>query len=350
MMTPRISNLLFTSIVTLALACASNPAFGQHHGRGSRGGGGSHSGSSRGGGRSHGGGGRGFHSGGHNGGKSLRRGPSATTRRMSGGSYRQFGGLASRPNSNYAYAGNRSAGLNGLRSTNGMAGRRLDTSVARGIAASAHAPITNFNSNRPPNATATSRSWSGQSQSSWANMPRSPSSFNSNRPPDATAASRSRSGQGQSSWASTPRLTSFFDTNYGLPNIGSSRFGNSAFGRSSLSKSNSRTRSSVPQFPSSRFGSARRFDTGTTSFNLETSFDGNEFSLAPNIFGLALEWGGFGLRGLSLLGSGLTGFGLQNLDLPGSGLGCFSLDAGLQSRPGGIGSALYPPENLTCPQ
>jgi hypothetical protein len=350
MMTPRVSNLLFTAIVTLALACAPNPVCGQHHGRGSRGGGGSHSGGSRGG-RSHGGGGGGFRrGGGHYGGNSLHRGLSATPRQMSGGSYRQFGGLAPRPNSNSTYAGSRSAGWNGSRSTNGRAGRGLGSSVARAIAPGTHAPSMNYSSNRPPNATLTSRSWSGQGQSSWASTPRSPSSFNSNRPPNATSVSRSWSGQGQSSWASTPRLTSSFASNHRLLNFGDSRFGNSAFGHSYSSKSKSRTRSSDSRFSPSRFGGAHQFDPGATSFNLGTSFGGDEFSFVPNLFGLALDFGGFGLRGLSLLDSGLTGFGLQSLDLLGSGLGGFSPDAGRESRPGGTGSAFYPTGNLTCPQ
>jgi hypothetical protein len=89
---------------------------------------------------------------------------------------------------------------------------------------------------------------------------------------------------------------------------------------------------------------------GATSFNGAPSFGGDEFSFVPGLFGLALDLGGFGLRGLSLLDSGLTGFGLQSLDLLGSGLSGFSPDASLESRPGATGSAFSPTENLTCPQ
>src|ERR1700688_534626 len=58
MSTSTVSRLLLASFMTMALACAPKPAFGQHHGRGgSHGGGRSHSSGSRSGGRSHGGGG-----------------------------------------------------------------------------------------------------------------------------------------------------------------------------------------------------------------------------------------------------------------------------------------------------
>jgi len=388
MMTRRVStNLLFTSIATIALVCAPSLAFAQHRGRGSRGGG-SHSRGSRGGGHSHFGGG-GFHrgGGGHNGGKSFARGVSVAPRQMSGRSYKQFGGSTPRTNSNFGFAASRSVGSIGSRSINGMTAQRSGAPFARAVALGAHAPAMSFNSNRPPNATWTSRSWSGQGQSSWANGPRSPSSFNSNRPPNATrtsrswsgqgqpswangprspssfnsnrppnaaSASRSWSGEGQSSWASTTRMPSSLDPNHGLSNFGNSRFGSSAFGHSSLSnsrsRSNSRARSSVSHFAPSRFGDAHPFDLGATSSNGAPSFGGDEFSFVPGLFGLALDLGGFGLRGLSLLGSGLTGFGSQSLDLLGSGLGGFNPDASLESRPGATGSAFSPLENLSCPQ
>jgi hypothetical protein len=387
MMTPWVSNLLFTAIATIALACAPSLAFAQHHGRGSRGGGGSHSRGSRGGGHSHFGGGGGFYrgGGGHNGGKSFARGGSVAPRQMSGRSYKQFGGSAPRTNRNFVFAGSRSVGSIGSRSINGMTGQRSgDAPLARAVAPGTHAAGMSFNSNRPPNATSTSRSWSGQSswanaptspssfnsnrppnapssrswpgqgQSSWASTPRLPPSFNSNRPPNATSSSRNWPGRGQSSWTGTTRLPSSLDPNHGLSNFGNSRFGNSAFGHSSLSnsrlRSNSRARSSVSRFTPSRFEDAHPFDLGATSFNGAPSFGGDEFSFVPGLFGLALDLGGFGLRGLSLLGSGLTGFGLQNLDLLGSGWGGFSPDARLESRPGATGSTFSPTENLTCSQ
>jgi hypothetical protein len=320
MMTRTLSKLLFTSIVTLALACAPHPAFGQHHGRGSHGGGGSHSGGSHGGGHAHSRGGGGFHSGGsrHYSGNSLRRGLSAAPRHISGGSFRRSGGPASRPSSNSAYFGSRRVGSNGPHSINGAAGRRLSTYFGRAIAAGTHASSMKFNPNRPPTATTGSRSWSGQGQSYWGTTPRSTSSFNSNR---------------------------------GLSNFGNSRFGHSGFGHSSFS--NSRTRPRVPQFGSPRFGGARQFDWGATSFNRETSFGGDDFSFIPDLFDLALDLGGFGLRGFGLLGPGLTGFGLRGLDLLGAGLGGFSPNAGLESQqwvPGSSFYPAYPAENLTCPR
>jgi hypothetical protein len=353
-MTPRVSNLLFTAIATIALASAPSLAFAQHHGRGSRGGGGSHSRASRGGGHSHFGGGGGFYrgGGGHNGGKSFARGGSVAPRQMSGRSYKQFGGPAPRTNHNFVFAGSRSVGSSGSRSINGMTGQRSGAPLARAVAPGTHAAGMSFNSNRPPNATSTSRSWSGPS--SWASTPRLPSSFNSNRPPNATSSPRNWPGRGQSSWTGTTRMPSSLDPNHGLSNSGNSRFGNSAFGHSSLSssrsRSNSRARSSVSRFAPSRFEDAHPFDLGATSFSGAPSFGGDEFSFVPGLFGLALDLGGFGLRGLSLLGSGLTGFGLQKLDLLGSGLGGFSPDASLESRPEATGSASSPTENLTCPQ
>jgi hypothetical protein len=85
----------------------------------------------------------------------------------------------------------------------------------------------------------------------------------------------------------------------------------------------------------------------------------------PDLFGLALEFGAFGMRGLGLLGSGLNGFGLGGLNLLGSGLGGFgvggqnllgsdqgsySLGAGLESRQWGPGPILYPASSCALPR
>jgi hypothetical protein len=289
---PTVSKLLLTSFVTIALAGAPKPAFGQHNGRGSHGGGGSHSSGSRGGGRPRGGGG--FHLGrGLFGGKGFGRWLPASPRQRNGGSSRSFGRSGSRAKSNSAYVGGRSA-----------------------------------RSNRPPIKGSASRSWSRQAQSSWANPPRSASSFNSNRPPAAESASRSWSRQTQSSWASLSRSRLSFNPNRRLSNSRNSRFGNSAFGHSSFS--NSRVGSSVPIFGSSRFAGAHHFDSSADSFNRESSFDGGDFSFIPDLFGLALNLGSFGLRGLALLASSLASF---------------SLDAGLESRQWGPGSPFYSAQN-----
>jgi hypothetical protein len=288
-----VSKLLFTSFVTIVLAGAPKPAFGQHNGRGSHGGGGSHSSGSRSGGRPRSGGG-GFHLGrGLFGGKGFGRGRSASPRQRKGGSSRSFGRSGSRPKRNSAYVGGRS-------------GR----------------------SNRPPITGSASRSWSRQAQSSWANPTRSVSSFNSNRPPAAGSASRSWSRQTRSSWAGLSRSRLSFNPNRRLSNSRNSRFGNSAFGHSSFS--NSRVGSSVPIFGSSRFAGAHHFDSSADSSNRESSFDAGDFSFIPDLFGLALNLGGFGLRGLALLGSGLASF---------------SLDAGLESRQWGPGSPFYSAQN-----
>jgi hypothetical protein len=290
---PTVSKLLLTSFVTIALAGAPKPAFGQHNGRGSHGGGGSHSSGSRGGGRPRSGGG-GFHLGrGLFGGKGFDRGLSASPRQRKGGSSRSFGRSSSRPKSNSAYIGGRSS-----------------------------------RSNRPPITGSPPRSWSRQTQSSWANPPRSTSSFNSNRPPITGSAPRSWSRQTQSSWAILSRSRLSFNPNRRLSNSRNSRFGNSAFGHSSFS--NSRVGSSVPIFESSRFAGAHHFDSSADSFSRESSFDGGDFSFIPDLFGLALNLGGFGLRGLALLGSSLASF---------------SLDTGLESRQWGPGSPFYSAQN-----
>lgn len=104
-------------------------------------------------------------------------------------------------------------------------------------------------------------------------------------------------------------------------------------------------------FRSSRFGGARQFDSGATSFNRESSFSGGDFSFIPDLFGLALNLGGFGLRGLTSLGSaGLVGFGVPGLGLLGTSLAGVALDAGLESRPWGPDAPFYSAQNLTCPQ
>ncbi len=228
---PTVSKLLLTSFVTIALACAPNPAFGQHNGRSSHGGRGSLSNGFRGGGRPRSGGG--FHLGrGLFGGKGFGRGLSASPRQRNGGWSRRFGRSGSRAKSNPAYVEGRTA---------------------------------------------------------------STLSFNPNR---------------------------------GLSNSRNSRVGNSAFGHSSFS--NSRVGSSVPMFGSSRFAGAHHLDSSADSFNRESSFGGGDFSFIPDLFGLALNLGGFGLRGLAFLGSSLASS---------------SLDAGLESRQWGPGSAFYSTQN-----
>ena len=314
---PTVSKLLLTSFVTIALACAPNPAFGQHNGRSSHGGRGSHSNGFRGGGRPRSGGG--FHLGrGLFGGKGFGRGLSASPRQRNGGWSRRFGRSGSRAKSNSAYVGGRTARSNRPPST-GSASRSWSRQ-AQSSWANPPRSTSSFNSNRPP----PSRSWSRQAQSSWAYPPRSTSSFNSNRPPP----SRSWSRQAQSSWASLSRSTLSFNPNRGLSNSRNSRVGNSAFGHSSFS--NSRVGSSVPMFGSSRFAGAHHLDSSADFFNPESSFGGGDFSFIPDLFGLALNLGGFGLRGLALLGSTLASS---------------SLDAGLESRQWGPGSAFYSTQN-----
>jgi hypothetical protein len=319
---PTVSKLLLTSFVTIALACTPKPAFGQHNGRSSHGGRGSHSNGFRGGGRPRSGGG-GFHLGrGLFGGKGFGRGLSASPRQRNGGWSRRFGRSGSRAKSNSAYVGGRSARSKRPPAT-GSASRSWPRQ-SKSSWANPPRSTSSFNSDRPP----TSRSWSRQAQSPWATPPRSTSSFNSNRPPAAGPASRIRSRQAQSSWASLSRSTLSFNPNRRLSNSRNSRVRNSAFGHSSFF--NSLVGSSVPMFGTSRFAGAHHFDSSADSFNRESSFGGGDFSFIPDLFGLALNLGGFGLRGLALLGSSLASS---------------SLDAGLESRQCGPGSAFYSTQN-----
>jgi len=381
-MTLTVSRFLSRSTVALALVSVPNPAFAKHHG----GGGGSHGGShSHGGGgsgfhggsRSHGSGGGGFHfGGGHSSGKSFPSGRSAAPRQTGGSSSRVFGGWPAHANSNSAFFGGRSAGSNGSRNRNAAAGRTVGSSFFRASAAGTRASVMNpamnfgsnrppsaasparswpgqgqsswanasrspssFNENRPPTAPSPARSWPGQGQSSWANTPHSPTSFNPNRPPSATAPSRSRSGQNQTSWASLSRSTVSFHANRGLSNSGNPRFGNSVAGRSSRSHSRG----------GSRFGGANPSDGGGYSFNQAASFGGADFSFIPDLFGLALNLGGFGLRGLTLLGPGLS-LGVTGLELLASGLDNFNPDPSLESRQWGPGPILDPNGNCNCTQ
>ena len=312
-----VPKLLLTSFVTIALACAPEPAFGQHNG-GSSHGRGSHSNGFRGGGRPRSGGG-GFHLGrGLFGGKGFGRGLSASPRQRNGGWSKRFGRSGSRAKSNSAYVGGRSARSN--RPPAGSAARGW--TQAQSFWANPPRLTSSFSSNRPPAGSA-ARRWT-QAQSSWANSPRSTSSFNPNRPPAPASASRIWSRQAQSSWASLARSTLSFNPNRRLSNSRNSRVGDSAFGHSPFS--NSPVGSSVPIFESSRFAGAHHFDSGADSLNRESSFGAGDFSLIPDLFGLALNLGGFGLRGLALLGSSLASSGL---------------DAGLESRQWGAGSAFY---------
>jgi hypothetical protein len=380
MSTPTVSKLLLTSLVLLALACAPNPAFAKHHGGGSRGG--SHGGKSHG--SSHSRGGGGFHfGGGHSSDKSSRSGRSVAPRQMGSGSSRKSGVWGSRANNNSALRGGLRNYSNSPRSTSGAAGRSLGSPFGRTFATGTHPPGTSFGSNRPPNAASASRNWSRSVQSSWASAPRSASSFNSNRPPSATSPSRSWSGRGQSSWASTPRSASSsnpnrppsatspsrswsgqnqfswrnasrstpsFDQHRRQSNFENARFGNSRISHSSFS--HSRSRSSARRHGNSQFDGAHPFDWGASasSFSRETSFGGSDFPFFPDLFGLALDLGGFGLRSLSLLGTGLNAFGPLGLNLLGSTLANSNTDPGMEPPQWGPGPAFYPTGNLACPR
>jgi hypothetical protein len=378
MSTPTVSKLLLTSILTIALSATPIPAFAKHHGGGSRGG--SHGGGSHG--SSHSRGSGGFHfGGGHSSGKSFRSGRSAAPRQMGGGSFRRSSVWSPRANRNSAVLGGLRNYSNSQRSTSGVARRSIGSPIGRTFATGTHTPGMSFDSNRPPNAAWTSRGWSRPVQSSWAGAPRSTSSFNSDRPPSAASSSRGWSGQGPSSWVSTPRSASSFNSNRppsaaspsrnwsGLNQFSwknasrsgpsfeqhrrrssfeSSRSGNSGIGHSSFS--HSRAWSGARRHGNSQFDGAHPFDWGAASFNRETSYGGSDFSFFPDLFGSALDLGGFGLRSLSLLGTGLNAFGPLGINLLGSALTNSNSDLAMDSPQWGSGPAFYPTGNLACPR
>ena len=378
MSTPAVSKLLLTSILTLALSATPIPAFAKHHGGGPRGG--SHRGGSHGSSHSRGSGGIHF-GGGHSSGKSFRSGRSAAPRQMGGDSFRRSSVWSPRANRNSAVLGGLRNYSNSQRSTSGVARRSIGSPIGRTFATGTHTPRMSFDSNRPPNAAWTSRGWSRPVQSSWAGAPRSTSSFNSDRPPSAASPSRGWSSQGPSSWVSTPRSASSFNSNrppsaasplrywsgqnqFSWKNVSrsaptfeqhrrrssfeNSRFGHSGIGHSS--SSHSRAWSSAHRHGNSQFDGAHPFDWGAASFNRETSYGGSDFSFFPDLFGLALDLGGFGLRSLSLLGSGLNAFGPLGINLLGSALTNSNSDLGMDSPQWGPGPAFYPTGNLACPR
>jgi hypothetical protein len=116
------------------------------------------------------------------------------------------------------------------------------------------------------------------------------------------------------------------------------------------SRNRSRSGSGDRGFGSSRFGGDHSFDRGGNSFGRDSSFGGDDSWLLPDLFGLALNLGGLGLRGFSLLGPGLGGLGIQGLGLLSSALTAVPQDAGLESRDWGPGPILYPNGNCACQQ
>ena len=373
--------ILFSLIVSAALVCVPKLAFAQHGGRGSRGGGGVHGSGAH---RSS----RGFHGsgGGHFGGGGSRSGMSAALPNRNSRWYHGSSGFASLPSRNSGYVGNRWAGPHDSRSINITAGNRLG--MAPGTAVRLRPPVRvrhfgdagagrpaasdfgnrmsgwrsfeNPGSRRPAS---TARSY-GSAMGGWHSfgpqdraeraiaVPFAHASgqwhsfgsagnssvagavtsmnFGSNRPTRGFA-SGSWSGQGNSFWANRPGSTSSFSSGRGLSNFGNPRYGNSAFGHSPFF--NPRIGSNVSLFGSSRFRSTPQFDRGA-------SFGGGGFSFASDLFSSLLGFGGFGLRGLGLLGSG---FGLLRSDiLPWFGLGwLFGPEFGSGAGPGATCGAPY---------
>jgi hypothetical protein len=336
MVKPSISRLLFASMAAFAFACLPNPALGKHGGRSSHVGKGSSGGGSEGlfhshgSSRSGGGGhfsGRHFKSGGHNGGSIFHRPPSAAPRQFGGGSSISSGGFASPRFGNFSRFGGRPMGSNLIPA----AGSTSRSWSAPGQSFRTNSPNAapssyNYNPNRPPSATSPSRNWSGQAQSLRASPPRLvSSSYNPNRPPPAGSASRIWSSQGQSSWTNTHSPAHSFESHREPSTSAHSRFSNSASGPFS----NSRIGSNAWLFQNSSLRSPHPFHSDETNFDRGNSFGAGDFSIVPELFGLALNLGTFGLRGL-----GLLGLGVQGLDLLGSASSGFGASRGFSNETG----------------
>lgn len=342
--------ILFSLIVSSALACAPKLAFAQHGGRGSHGGGGFHGGGSH-------GSSRGFRGGGgHYGGGSFHRGMSSAPRHVSGG---RSSGFAPRPYRNSAYLGDHRAVWNNSRSIHNTAGNnRLGMAPGSGVhfgslagardfsnAGAGRSAVSDFGNGTSrwhslggPSGriVSTARSY-GSAVGGWhsfgphinrvrsaparnfANAPGQWHAFRnaenapvvgtaasttvgSNRPTTLGWASKSWSGQGHSFWGNTPRSTRFFSSSTrGLSNFGNPRYRNSSFGYSSFSDSRIGSNS---LFGSSRFGATQQYHWDAATFGQGTSFGGG-FSFASDLFSSLLGFGSFGLRGLGVLGSSL---------------------------------------------
>jgi hypothetical protein len=102
--------------------------------------------------------------------------------------------------------------------------------------------------------------------------------------------------------ASAQRSTPSFPATRGLSNFRDFRFGGSAFG------SNTQTRFSGSRLRDSSFDGPHRFHSDGASFGRGTSFDESGFLFAADLFSSVLDFAGFGLRGLGLLGAGLGQF------------------------------------------
>ena len=133
------------------------------------------------------------------------------------------------------------------------------------------------------------------------------------RTADLGSYERTLSGPASASW---PRRTSFISANAprsvppssvtrGLPDSRDSRFGGSAWGF------NTGGRFGRSRLGDSSFGGPHQFHSDTTTFGREASFDGGGFLFAADLLSSVLDFGGFGLRGLALLGAGLGQFGLD---------------------------------------
>lgn len=356
------SNIFFTLIVSVVLACTPNSAFAQRGGHGGGGGfhGGGGGGFHGGGGSSHGGGGGGHYA--YGGGS---RGGASAAPRMGGGSYARPGGYASRSYGNSAYRGGYWAGSRGPR---GMSGSRPGTFSASSGRVGSSAMARNFGHVAPAKADGQWHSFAARGSTAGTAMPRNfanagaPRSLarsSGNAVPTwhsfGNAASVSRasahapvlnassnrlsiggsggirsiptSSFGRSMTTNAPRAMASATFPRALPNSGRFRFdnfalGNSAFAHSAFANSrfgnislgssaltNSRFRS-VSLFPGSRLSRPFGLRPGTT-FSRGTFLGSRAFPFGPRAFESRFGFFGFPRRGFGCFGCGFDwGFGL----------------------------------------
>lgn len=368
-MKPNVLRFLFTAIIWFAISCTPSQASGTHGGRHS------HGGSSRG--SPHGGGFHGFggfhhSSGGHfgryrsGGGSSSPRGASARPRQLSSTMHRNSAGFTSQPRGNSSSFGVRPTNSN--RPPASSSTFRGWPQQAHNISAREPNRGNSFaNSDRPPSARSNLRSSYDRGYSGSANRPTSAYSFNGNRPPAAQSNSRNQSPRGntnsanpvRSAYSSNPNRPPNMQSN---PNsqrprpAGTFRPGYSAdFGHAPSNRTNARPnrssssdwlfRANASQFQSSRFSGLDHSHWGGGYFDRNDSFGIGEFSVVPDLFGLALDVGTFWLRGLNLLG-----LGIGALDLASYGVNSIGSLADPQSQNWGLGLAPRQAENPSSPQ
>jgi hypothetical protein len=357
------SRIVFSLIAAGVLAFAPKPACAQHGGRGFHGGGGAKGSRSQrsvlhGGGRGNSGRGGGRFPGGRGG--SSRGGlpgwMSATPRHREGGSYQRSGGFAPGPGGwnglrsvpgarrgstmmpgsgaffgsseairNVGHAGEpRSAALNLSNGSSvwhsfGNPGSRAVPPGPRSSGAATgewHSFGPRVNGARPEMARSfgnASGRWQSFGNVRSASVVGAMAANRQARSADFGSSQRTITGSASASWsrrtssipATAPRSAPSSTVTRGLWDLRDSGFGGSALGF------NTGGRFSRSRLGDSNFEGRHPFHSDTTNFGQEGSFGEGGFLFAADLLSSVLDFGGFGLRGLALLGAGLGQFGLD---------------------------------------